>query len=73
VNLTNTGTWRQPLHELLSVGPLQIRVKLHERLHSAEAHLVVAGQKVRVTTQAGWSHVQIKSILDHELLVLTLV
>ena len=28
VNLTSAGTWRQPVHELIPVGPLRAKVKL---------------------------------------------
>jgi len=28
VNLTSAGTWRQPVHELIAIGPLQVRLKL---------------------------------------------
>jgi hypothetical protein len=70
VNLTNPGAWRQPVHELIPAGPFQIRVKLPQRFHSAEARFLVSGQKTRVTSEGGWSQLQIKSVLDHELVVL---
>ncbi len=66
VNLTSAGTWRQPLHELIPVGPLNIGVKLPEKLEAAHARLLVANEKVRITSAHGSVRFEIKSILDHE-------
>ena len=70
VNLTNAGTWRQPVHELIPVGPLQVRVKLPSGARGRSLHLLVSGQHVNPTISMGWSHFEVKSILDHEVAVL---
>ncbi len=68
VNLTSAGTWRQPVHELIPVGPLELRLKLRKET-VRKARLLVANKSVPVRSTAGWSLVQIKSILDHEVVV----
>jgi hypothetical protein len=67
VNLTNEGTWRGPIDELIPVGPLEVRLK-GIRARTADAR--VAGAKLQVSTRDGWSVVELKSVLDHEMLVL---
>jgi hypothetical protein len=71
INLTNAGTWRQPVDELIPVGPFQVRVKLTEDVRGKNVKLLVAGQKLPGAVKSGWSHFQINSILDHEVVVLT--
>jgi len=70
VNLTSAGTWRQPVDELISVGPLQVRVKLPADVRGKRAQFLVAGRTVTVGITAGWSRIEVKSILDHEVIVL---
>jgi hypothetical protein len=70
VNLTSAGTWRQPIHELIPVGPLQVRVKLPTDVFGKTARLLVAGNAVVPVTADGWSHFEVESILDHEVIVI---
>jgi len=70
VNLTSAGTWRQPVHELIPVGPLQIRVKLPAGVRGAAARLLVAGGGVPAATSGGWCQFEVKSILDHDVIVI---
>jgi hypothetical protein len=67
VNLTNEGTWRGPIDELIPVGPLEVRLK-GIRARTAEAR--VAGGRLPVTMRDGWAVVELKSVLDHEMLLL---
>jgi hypothetical protein len=71
MNLTNTGAWRQPVDELIPVGPLQVRIKLQSDVQGKNLRLLVAGQKHTSAVKNGWSHFQINSVLDHEVVVLT--
>lgn len=71
VNLTSAGTWRQPVHELIPVGPLRIQVKLPANVRGRTARLLVAGNRHNVSTRGGWATFEIKSVLDHEVVVLT--
>jgi hypothetical protein len=71
VNLTNTGTWRQSLEELLPVGPIHVRVKLPGGVRGEKTRLLVSGQKVPNRKNNDWCSFEIKSILDHEVVVIT--
>jgi hypothetical protein len=71
MNLTNPGAWRQPVDELIPVGPLQVRVKVEPDVRGKEVKFLVADQKHSATVKNGWSHFQINSILDHEVVILT--
>jgi len=44
VNLTNAGTWRQPVHELIPVGPLTVRIKLPQDVPGRKVRLLVSGE-----------------------------
>ncbi len=80
VNLTNENTWRQPLDELIPVGPLKVKVKLPADLAGHHLRRLVGGEEAasgvaggstvasRVTE--GWCHFEIGSILDHEVIVI---
>ena len=69
VNLTSAGTWRQPVDELIPVGPLQIRIKLPADVGGKRGRFLVAGNAVAARTTSGWSGFEVRSILDHEVLV----
>jgi hypothetical protein len=70
VNLTNEGTWRGPLDELIAVGPIQVRVKLPEDVRGRSLQLLVSGEKPAMTMRQGWAAFEVKSILDHEAVVI---
>ena len=69
VNLTSASTWRQPVHELIPVGPLHVRLKLPADVRGKRARLLVAGKRASVNAGAGWFDFETKTILDHEVLV----
>jgi hypothetical protein len=66
VNLTNAGTWRQPVDELVPVGPLNIRVRIPEGIKGIDISLLVSGKKLKATVNEGWSRFEIVTVLDHE-------
>ena len=70
VNLTNENTWRQPLDELIPVGPLKIKVKLPADVGGQRLHSLVSGLPVRGTLSAGWCQFEVTSILDHQVIVI---
>ena len=70
VNLTSAGTWRQPVRELIPVGPLHVRLKLPADMRGKRARLLVSGKGASVNARAGWCHFETKTILDHEVIVL---
>ncbi|MEP6948541.1 MAG: beta-galactosidase [Ginsengibacter sp.] len=71
VNLTSTATWRQPLDEFISIGPLKIGVKLPGDVRGGNCRSLVAGQKIKVTIKDGWVRFEIKSLIDHEVVVIS--
>jgi hypothetical protein len=71
VNLTSAATWRQPVHELISIGPLQVRVKLPGDVRGGRGDLLVSGKAVTAATTAGWSRFEVTAILDHEVIVIS--
>jgi hypothetical protein len=70
VNLTNAGTWRQPVHELIPVGPLRVKVKLNADVRGKKLRLLVSHQKPAKVIHGGWLTVELRSVLDHEVLVI---
>ena len=70
VNLTNEGTWRGPLDELIAVGPVQVRVRLPGDVRGRTLQLLVSGEKPAMAVRQGWAEFQVKSILDHEAVVI---
>lgn len=70
VNLTSAGTWRQPVHELIPIGPLHVGVRRPQDVRGRRARLLVAGTAVAAGTTAGWSRFDVKAVLDHEVVVI---
>jgi len=70
VNLTSAGTWRSPVHELIPVGPLTVRVRPPRGLSSSRVRAIVAGRSLPVKQLDGWCDFTIESILDHEVAII---
>jgi hypothetical protein len=70
VSLTSAGTWRAPIHELIPVGPLKIRVKLPERVSGRTVRLLVAENDVRSAKEDGWVCFDVPLVTDHEVAVI---
>jgi hypothetical protein len=69
VNLTSAATWRQPVQELIPVGPLQVCLRLPQKSKARSARLTVANASARVHTDAGWIRFEVPRIMDHEVVV----
>jgi hypothetical protein len=74
VNLTSAGTWRAPVHELIPVGPLQVKIRLPEGAQPKTLKMLVAersgGASPTLQIDKGWAQFEVKSVLDHEVMVL---
>jgi hypothetical protein len=74
VNLTSAGTWRAPVHELIPIGPLQVKVCPPQGLQPKTLKLLVCeafgGADPGLHDENGWLRFEVKSILDHEVAVL---
>ena len=71
VNLTSAGTWRQPVHEFIPIGPLQIRIKLPGEVRGKSFRTLVSDQKIPGHAANGFCHFEIKSVTDHEVVVIS--
>lgn len=71
VNLTNEGAWRGPIDELVPIGPLKIRIKPPDEIHVRKVESLVSGTQPPLTNQQDWVSVEVKQIVDHEVLVLS--
>jgi hypothetical protein len=71
VNLTSEATWRAPVDELIRVGPFKITMPLPTGVAKPRARLLVAGTTPAVAVSAGSASLEIPSILDHEVVLLS--
>lgn len=72
INLTNAGVSRAPLEEFLPVGPLKLSMNLAEDVEERPGvECLVSGAKAAITAHQNWVSVEIGSILDHEVLVIS--
>ncbi|HTF21793.1 MAG TPA: beta-galactosidase [Chryseolinea sp.] len=71
VNLTSAGTWRAPLDEFISIGPLRVNTRLPAGVKGKSLRLLVSNQKIPVVTKDGWCQFEVPSVLDHEVIVIT--
>jgi hypothetical protein len=71
VNLTSAGTWRQPVDELIPVGPVKVGIKLPEDITGKKLKLLVSKQKISGILDKGWACFTVNSITDHEVVVIS--
>ena len=71
VNLTNAGTARAPVHELIPVGPLTVRVKLGTDVSGRNAKRLVVREELPIEPTDGWVSFKVPTLLDHEVVVIT--
>jgi hypothetical protein len=70
VNLTNEGTWRAPVDELIPVGPLRVSVRLPDGVRGRRVQFLVSKRAAKSETKDGWIHFEVAKILDHEVAVI---
>jgi hypothetical protein len=72
INLTSAGTWRAPIDELIPVGPIQIRVRLPDGFQPTTFRRLVApeDQPLGAEVKSGWASFELKSVLDHQVVLL---
>lgn len=71
VNLTNEGAWRGPIDELIPIGPLKVQIKPPSDLQIRTVESLVSRSEPSLINQQDWVSVEIKQIVDHEVLVLS--
>jgi Hypothetical glycosyl hydrolase 6 len=72
VNLTSAGTWRAPVHELIPIGPLQVKVRLPQGSRLKTLKWLVSNENAIAREENGWARFEVKSLLDHEVAVIEL-
>ncbi len=70
VNLTNPGTWRAPVDEVIPVGPMRVSVRLPTGSQMTPVRLLVSQQSARATAKSGWITFDVPRIHDHEVAVI---
>jgi hypothetical protein len=70
VNLTNEGTWRGPIDELIPVGPVRVSLRLPEGIRDAHVRSLVSARGIDHTSAARSVSFSIPSIRDHEVIVI---
>jgi hypothetical protein len=70
VNLTGAGSSRPPVHELIPVGPFQIKVRLEGGVRPRSLKRLVSRGTTTMAPRADWAEFEIESVLDHEVVVL---
>ncbi len=70
VNLTSAGTWRAPVHELIPVGPLTVRVRPPQGIQPKALKTLVSQENRPAAAEDGWVRFELKPILDHEVVIL---
>lgn len=71
VNLSHPGTWRPPLHELISVGPFEVAVRLPAGVKGEAAACLVREQPLPTDVEDGWVRFEVPWITDHEVIVVS--
>jgi hypothetical protein len=71
VNLTNEGTWRGPLDEVIPIGPIRVQVKLPEGVPGRDIHLLVSDHKPSLRLANGRIGFELPTVVDHEVVVIS--
>jgi len=71
INLTNPEAWRSSMEELYPVGPLKIEVRLPAGVGGRKVQLLVGGGKLAATVRDGWAEFDVRSVVDHEVAVIS--
>ncbi len=71
VNLTNEGTWRAPLDEIIPVGPIEVRLKLPDDVRGRNGQYLVSSARPAIAVRQGWATFEVKSLAEHEVVVIS--
>jgi hypothetical protein len=70
VNLTATGRMPVSDEDLVPAGPLKVSIRLPGGVRGRGVNMLVAGGSIKPAVADGWARFEIRSILDHEVLVI---
>jgi hypothetical protein len=58
------------MDDSIPVGPLQIKVQLPQDVRGGHAECLVVARKLAVSVREKWAAFELRSVLDHEVVVL---
>jgi hypothetical protein len=70
VNLSGCTAWPGYVEEHISVGPIQVAIRLSAETLPASARLCVKGQAIDLVINRGWARFELASIGSHEMVVI---
>jgi hypothetical protein len=70
-NLTNSGTWRQPIEEYISIGPITVKMRLTPDVKCTTLLSLVSKNKIPYVINDRWCQFEISSISNHEVIVIS--
>jgi hypothetical protein len=59
------------MEELIPVGPIQVKVKLPEDVPGRSIQYLVSGVQMPLKPAKHWANFEVRSIADHEVLVIS--
>jgi hypothetical protein len=71
VNLSGHGAWRQPVDELIAIGPLRVKVKLADDVRGDRLRSLVSDRSDAGKVVHGWVEFEIASVMDHEVIIIS--
>ncbi len=71
VNLTSTGTWRQPVDEYIPVGPVNVKIEVPEKTRYEKVRLHVGEKEIPFNYEKNMLYFTVQSITDHEMVIIT--
>jgi hypothetical protein len=69
VNLTSAASWRAPIDGLIPVGPFSIKLRPPEGVAGHRVRFLVAGGDLTPARERDMLAFEVKSVLDHEVMV----
>jgi hypothetical protein len=69
VNLTSAGGGRQPVNELIPVGPLHIKIRIPKDLTPSRIRFLVSEKEITLQQRDEWATFTLESLADHEVVV----
>jgi len=58
------------VHELIPIGPLQVRARLPQGTRPKALKQLVSGENGTAAVENGWAKFEVKSVLDHEVVAI---
>jgi hypothetical protein len=59
------------VHELIPIGPVSVRIKLEKEVKGQNLKLLVSDEKLTPTVKDRWCEFELRSILNHEVVVIS--